>query len=456
MKKLRGLFILILIIGIVNPLFSTAINEQQKEEIKMYPRGTILGDASSGAPELAKRGNYAIGFREIEIVNPSQIDVLSSTKDNLKPIYDRSLTLGIWYPANISNDTAQLCKYEDHFGRIDQGNLEPFTIIGRAVKNAEPLKTETAFPLIVISHGYPGSLFIMSYLGENLATKGYVVVAIAHTDSTYEDVSNFSSTLINRSLDQKFTIKKMNELSKKDGWLKGLLDASNVGLIGYSMGGYGAIRTLGAGMNDMVTNLVGPLDYIIKSKPSDEGDPNVKAAVLFAPWGATFGDVKNLGIFDKNSMLKINTPTLWVDGTKDDVAGYEGVRELYEASKNSNRYMLSYVNVLHNCAPNAAPLSSYGKSWDLTSRWADPSWDTRRMNNINQHFITAFMDNYLKGDSAKMSYFDVKVENASDGLYSVNKDGSFKADHTYWPGFPSRSIEGVILEHLEKQEDLSN
>jgi len=451
MKRLRGIFILLLIIVIVNPVFSTAINEQQKEESEMYPRGTILGDASSGAPELAKRGDYAIGYREIEIVNPSQIDVLSSAKDNLKPIYDRPLTLGIWYPANISEDIAQLCKYTDHFGRIDQGNLEPFTILGRAVKDAEPLKAEGAFPLIVISHGYPGSLFIMSYLGENLATKGYVVVAIAHTDSTYEDVSKFSSTLINRSLDQKFTIAKLNELSKQEGWLKGLLDASNVGLIGYSMGGYGTIRTLGAGMNDMITNLAGPLDYIVKAKAADKGDGNVKAAVLFAPWGATFGDVKNLGIFSRTSMLKITTPTLWVDGTKDDVAGYEGVRALYEASKNSNRYMLSYENALHNCAPNPAPEASYGKSWDITSRWADPSWDTRRMNNINQHFITAFMDNYLKGDSAKMSYFDVKVENASDGFYSVNKDGSFKDDHTYWPGFTNRSVGGVILEHLDKQ-----
>lgn len=451
MKLIQSAFVFVLMAGLLSPLFANGMEEQQtKLNPDNYPMGTILGDASSGAPELAYRGDYAIGFREIKIVNPSQIDVLSSSKDNYKPLYDRPITLGVWYPADVSEDTVQLCEYTDHFGRIDHGDLEPFTRMGRAVKGAEPLKTEGSFPLIVISHGYPGSLFIMSYLCENLATKGYVVVAIAHTDSTYEDVSNFSSTLINRSLDQEFTIKKMDELSKQDGWLKGLLDASNVGLIGYSMGAYGAVRTLGAGMNDTIAKLVGPLDYIVKAAPGDKGDPNIKAAVLFAPWGAAFGDVNNLGIYDRASMLNITTPTLWVDGTKDDIAVYKGVRALYEASKNSDRYLLSYVSALHNCAPDPAPASAYSKNWSLTSRWADPTWDTRRMNNINMHFVTAFMDSYLKGDSEKMSYFDVKVKNAGDGVYSVDKDGDFKSDHTYWPGFPNRSVTGVILEHLDK------
>ncbi|MGH4038225.1 MAG: alpha/beta hydrolase family protein [Sphaerochaeta sp.] len=454
MKLIQCAFVFVLMTGILSPLFSNGMEEQQmKLKTDDYPMGSILGDATSGAPELAYRGEYVIGYREIQVVNPSQIDVLSSTEDNVAPIYDRPITLGIWYPADVSEDTVQLCEYTDHYGRIDQGNLEPFTLMGRAVKEAEPLKSEGPFPLIVISHGYPGSLFIMSYLCENLATKGYVVVAIAHTDSTYEDASNFSSTLINRSLDQKFTIEKMDELSKQDGWLEGLLDASNVGLIGYSMGAYGTVRTLGGGMNDTVANLVGPLDYILKAAPNDKGNSNIKAAVLFAPWGAAFGDVSTLGIYDRTSMLKINTPTLWIDGTKDDIAGYEGVRGLYEASKNSDRYMLSYVNALHNCAPDAAPASSYSKNWDLTSRWADPTWDTRRMNNINMHFVTAFMDSYLKENFEKMSYFDVKVENAGDGVYSVNKDGTFKSDHTYWPGFPNRSVTGVILEHLEKENN---
>ena len=35
----------------------------------------------------------------------------------------------------------------------------------------------------------------MTYLAENLASKGYVVAAIGHTDSTFDNVGDFSSTL---------------------------------------------------------------------------------------------------------------------------------------------------------------------------------------------------------------------------------------------------------------------
>ncbi len=451
MRKLRHLVVLLLMIGVVVPLFATASFEEQAMQKEKYPMGTLLGDASSGAPELAKRGEYPIGFRTLERVNPAQIDVLSATKDNPMPLYDRPLKLGIWYPAHISADTVEYIEYTDHFGRVDRGNLEPFIIIGRAVRNAEPLQEEAAFPLIVVSHGYAGSMYIMSYLCENLATKGYVVVAIAHTDSTYEDVSKFSSTLINRSLDQKFTIQEIGVLSAQEGWLNGIVDASNVGLIGYSMGGYGTLRTLGAGMNSMITNFVGPLDSLVKAAPSDTGDPHVKAAVLFAPWGAALGGDDNLGIYDTNSMLAITTPTLWIAGTKDDVSGYDGIRRLYEASKNSDRYFLSYENVMHNSAPNAPPASAYGKPWDVTSHWADPSWDTRKINTINQHFVTAFMDMHLKHDQDKGSYFDVKVERAGDGVYAVDANGNATEKHTYWPGFLPRSVQGLILEHINHE-----
>ena len=40
---------------------------------------------------------------------------------------------------------------------------------------------------MIISHGYPGNRYLMSHLGENLASKGFVVASIDHRDSTYDD-----------------------------------------------------------------------------------------------------------------------------------------------------------------------------------------------------------------------------------------------------------------------------
>jgi dienelactone hydrolase len=103
--------------------------------------------------------------------------------------------------------------------------------------------------LVIISHGYPGNRFLLSHLGENLASKGYVVVSIDHTDSTYNDQGAFGSTLLNRPLDQLFVLNEMARLNSSDGGtgLKGLVNADLTALIGYSMGGYGVVNTLGGG-----------------------------------------------------------------------------------------------------------------------------------------------------------------------------------------------------------------
>ena len=52
----------------------------------------------------------------------------------------------------------------------------------------------------------------MSHLGENLASKGYVVVSIDHPDSTYDDQKAFGSTLYNRAFDQLFVLNEMARL----------------------------------------------------------------------------------------------------------------------------------------------------------------------------------------------------------------------------------------------------
>lgn len=77
--------------------------------------------------------------------------------------------------------------------------------------------SQAPYPLIIVSHGYPGTRYMMSYLTENLASKGYIVVAIKHTESTVVNKADFSSTLLNRPKDTLFTLDKiaaMGQLGK--------------------------------------------------------------------------------------------------------------------------------------------------------------------------------------------------------------------------------------------------
>ncbi len=151
----------------------------------------------SDAPELAQYGKAAIGVKTLRMVNPRQLDIIKFKAGEPMPVYDRPLTVEVWYPAVAASATPGAGQYKV-FTR--DGKTE-VTLNGRAVRDAKSDTAGGPYPLLIISHGYPGNRFLLSHLGENLASKGYVVASIDHTDSTYSDQAAFGSTLLNRPLD---------------------------------------------------------------------------------------------------------------------------------------------------------------------------------------------------------------------------------------------------------------
>ena len=69
------------------------------------------------------------------------------------------------------------------------------------------------------------------------------------------------------------------------------------------------------------------------------------------------------------------------------------------------------------------------------------------MNNVMDHFATAFFDLHLKGDASKREYLRL-LPNSEDGVYSM-VDGTPTDEHTYWKGFPRSTARGLVLEYLE-------
>ena len=64
-------------------------------------------------------------------------------------------------------------------------------------------------PLVVVSHGYGNVTAGLSWLGENLASKGYVVAAIRHEDPRYGDRSQFARPMLRRPLDIGFVARTL-------------------------------------------------------------------------------------------------------------------------------------------------------------------------------------------------------------------------------------------------------
>lgn len=412
----------------------------------------IYGDLLPDAPELAARGDYSVGVSTLNLVHPDQIDIANLSEANPNARYDRPLTVEVWYPGIIPADAGELTEYESQLGRADQNNVEPFTFPGRAMRDALPDASGAPYPLVIVSHGYPGSRYMMTYLTENLASKGYIVVAIDHTDSTFADVGSFFSTLMNRALDQNFVLGEMDALGAGEGFLNGMVNADQTAIIGYSMGGYGALNAAGAGYNAVLQGFLPVIEPRMAGNADYEAslDERIRAIVVFAPWGgdlSAFG-VPDVGFWDAEALGGIDIPSLWISGELDDVAHYEAIVGLFDNAVNSERYLLTYENALHNVAPNPPPADV--RDFADYERYSEPAWDERRINNINQHFISAFLAQYLLGVDGS-AYLQPAVENANDGVVSLDDAGNATDEHTYWAGFLPRTATGMSLRYVPAQ-----
>jgi predicted dienelactone hydrolase len=382
------------------------------------------------APELAAYGPSAIGVRTLHLVNPDQIDMMkldpALPKPDPLPRYNRPLMVEIWYPAEPGSKGTTALK-----ALIRDGKTE-ILLQGKAVRDAPPAKDAKALPLVIISHGFPGNRYLLSPLAENIASKGYVVVSIDHTDSTYDTLAarSFSSTLVNRSRDQLFVLDQIAALSHDPSFfLHGKVDANNTGVIGYSMGGYGAVLTAGAALTQRAIQSADPIWSApfgtLAHQPAF--DPRVKTVIAFAPAGWS------KAMFDAESVKGIKVPMLFVAGSLDDVVGYDpGVRSTWAAATSIDRTLLTFENGGHNAAPIIPAPEEADKvdpklGFNLLAHYLDAVWDPVRLDNISEHFVTAWLGKYLKSDPAMDAYLEPGA----------------------WKGFPEKTAKGLRFERLK-------
>ena len=116
------------------------------------------------SPELSKLGAYPVGVADVEFVQPGQAD-LRVDAPNASRI-DRRVPLKIWYPAAT---TGHGISYRTALSG-ETGVDVPFEVPGIATAGSTAAKGR--FPLVVLAHGYGNTPEVLSWLGENLASKG--------------------------------------------------------------------------------------------------------------------------------------------------------------------------------------------------------------------------------------------------------------------------------------------
>ena len=400
------------------------------------------------APQLAPLGPHAVGFRSITLVHQAQPDLLNVDRATGRvQLYARALTVDLWYPAKARRGAAPVTYAASLYGEPPRPPAR-FSVLGLAIPGAAP--DGKGYPLVILSHGYSNAPAVMTWLTENLASKGYVVAAIHHEDPDPYVVSadKRAAPNFNRPVDIAFVAAML----RHD--LGALIDPAEVALIGYSQGGYGVLAAGGAGLDPEGPNMGqvagGWMKRLAQGAATEaEGKvPGVKAIVAIAPAGGA-----PRSAWGKEGLLGITAPLLLIQGDADKTVDYQtGALADFENARNSNRYLLTYRQAGHSIALSPAPAQMRSSLWDL-DWFEDPIWRQDRVNAINLHFITAFLAINLKGDASMNSFLDVPVDDGGDGVWNAPPGTSWGAYSpggngiTLWKGFQRRHAQGLVLRH---------
>ena len=127
-----------------------------------------------------------------------------------------------------------------------------------------------------------------------------------------------------------------------------------------------------------------------------------------------------------------------------------GARAFFDQAVNSNRYLLTFLGGGHRIGLGPAPAEMQGRLWDL-DWFEDPVWSARRIVGVNLHFITAFLDRYVREDPSRSAYLDGLVTHSSKGEWPAEAAGGYGAYSsgadgiTTWKGFQRQHAEGLQM-----------
>ena len=218
-------------------------------------------------------GPYQIGTRVVHLVDPDRNEIYGTYLDA-----QREFMVQVWYPAEPDPENRQAQWMPDvkfagpAIAKIL--NLPSFAldhlkyVRANAFIEAAPISDDNGFPVLIFSHGWEGFKEQNIFQVEELASQGYLVIAINHTygsvltvfpdgrqlptdqealpdDVPDEEYDLASNILVGQwAADIGFVIDQLESMDQEAdiGFLSGRLDLNNIGVLGHSTGATAAIE----------------------------------------------------------------------------------------------------------------------------------------------------------------------------------------------------------------------
>ena len=147
----------------------------QSAETPQEPPEAEASTAVEDQPFPTPTGPFVVGLRELQWTDRAREDVFTLAPDDL-----RRVPIRFWYPApaDTPGEPAPYIFDLAEFSGV-QTLEDAATVRGHAVLDA-PVAADGPFPLLLYNHGGSWPRFTGTFIGEELASHGYVVASIGH------------------------------------------------------------------------------------------------------------------------------------------------------------------------------------------------------------------------------------------------------------------------------------
>ena len=202
-------------------------------------------------------GPHAVGRTEAHLVDTSRGHPWVEGET------ERDLMIGLWYPARatpsaepapyVSPSVADALSGSLYGAGVPRGAVDAASSTANALQDAPVAEETEDMPVVLYSHGFGGSRYTNAANLEELASHGYLVVAMDHPyesiavdlpdgrvlRNSYPDreTPTYREAIDTRTLDTRFVLDALEEGALLPPYLAEAADTDTVGMFGHSAGG---------------------------------------------------------------------------------------------------------------------------------------------------------------------------------------------------------------------------